>query len=122
MRKCPRCKQKRANFLFNDNALVCKTCKGSGRISHYLIRKLRNEFADFDKVLREQNKCCKICNKETTLIPHFSRITGQFRGLLCNKCMGIVGLLSEESSITLNLYNLFILDSPPLKTTYFKNH
>ena len=117
MRKCPRCKQKRADFLFNEESLICNGCKGKGEISPYILRKQRQTLlkVDFERAKKEQNSKCKMCENEVELVAYYSRFTGAFRGLVCNKCLTIVGLLLENPITAINLHNSFILDNPPLK-------
>ena len=64
---------------------------------------LTNE--DYDKMLQEQNFCCKICgikNSETKqgyLVVDHCHKSGKVRSLLCNGCNTGLGLLKENPEV-----------------------
>jgi hypothetical protein len=70
---------------------------------------------DFDKLAKEQDYRCKGCNKIKKLVVDHNHVTGEVRGLLCNKCNPALGLL-EDNKETLRALILH-LDS---KTGYGK--
>lgn len=59
---------------------------------------------EYDKMLKEQNNCCKICKtsqeklKVTLAVDHCHK-TGKVRGLLCNKCNLALGLLKDDLAL-----------------------
>lgn len=64
---------------------------------------LKNE--DYDKMLQEQNNCCKICGvkdadtKKGYLVVDHCHKTGKIRSLLCNNCNTGIGLLKDSPEV-----------------------
>ena len=56
---------------------------------------------EYNIILDKQEGCCAICNKHHTLFKQalsvdHNHITGQVRGLLCNKCNLGIGIFSDN--------------------------
>lgn len=58
---------------------------------------------DWNKMFEEQKGCCKICgiHQSNTSCFHtdHDHITGEVRGLLCQKCNHMLGLVNDDVSI-----------------------
>lgn len=56
----------------------------------------------YETMLKDQDYCCALCFKEDpqrNLSVDHDHITGQVRGLLCNKCNRALGLFSDNREI-----------------------
>ena len=59
---------------------------------------------DYDKLLKDQNDCCAICNKHKSqlkrvlFVDHCHK-TSRVRGLLCQKCNSVLGLVNDSIEI-----------------------
>lgn len=75
--------------------------RGGRRYSKYGITK-----KIFDDYIEEHNNCCPICNKllEKKIIDH-DHSTGNFRGVICNKCNTILGMANDNIEILQNSIN-----------------
>lgn len=75
-----------------------------------LKKKFNISFQDYEKMLMAQNGVCKVCLKpESQLHPisgtpymlsvdHCHR-TGKIRGLLCNRCNRVLGMVDDNTNI-----------------------
>jgi len=62
---------------------------------------------DYNKMLKEQGCCCKICGITVdvfgkNLVVDHDHKTGKIRGLLCNSCNSVLGYAKEDEKIMLN--------------------
>jgi len=109
-------------FKYNEVRGIPYTCKNNKRkggkyesINKYEIdsyeysrdmalrRMYGTSLEEFNKLLFNQNNCCKICNKEYTenkkfVIDHCHN-TGKIRGILCNECNAAIGRLLDNSNL-----------------------
>lgn len=99
-----KCKNNRQNRFHH----ICKKChniRPDGYITNY-IRKLKFNISkeEYDLILKSQNNCCAICNKNRELfkrdfaIDHCHK-SNKIRGLLCTRCNIGIGMLQEDLSI-----------------------
>lgn len=73
------------------------------------------EIEDYERMLVEQNSCCKICGKHNSefskrLNVDHDHETGKVRGLLCIKCNRGIGLL-QDSPVILQRALEYLLNS-----------
>ena len=67
-----------------------------------LQRRFGITLEDYNKMLEDQNGCCKICNvhhteeKQALSVDH-CHTTQKIRGLLCNTCNRAIGLLKDNT-------------------------
>ena len=79
----------------------------SSRRSH-LKRKYDITLEEYNKLLKQQNNKCKICNSEETcqrnnfLSVDHEHSTGRIRGLLCNNCNRALGLFQDSMDVLHN--------------------
>lgn len=70
----------------------------------FKLKKYGITIEEYNKLLEEQDGCCKICGKYFTeykrdfSVDH-NHTTGKVRGLLCNSCNTGIGLLGEDIDI-----------------------
>jgi hypothetical protein len=63
----------------------------------------------YNNLLKEQNECCKICNKHekqvsrNRLYVDHNHNTKEIRGLLCHNCNVAIGLLKEDCDIMIKM-------------------
>jgi hypothetical protein len=78
----------------------------------HLKNKYSLTFEQYNKILESQNDVCAICkNKEISLdsignirelaVDH-NHITGNIRGLLCNKCNRMIGFSNDNKQVLIN--------------------
>jgi hypothetical protein len=69
----------------------CKTCspgkKDSNKLARYNMSK-----PEWDIMIKEQKGLCRLCPKKAMVIDH-NHNTGQVRGLLCDSCNLLLGIL-----------------------------
>lgn len=63
---------------------------------------------EYDLMLTNQQGCCKVCGDHIEDLSKFlavdhNHITGNVRGLLCNRCNVALGMLREDTNIMKNL-------------------
>lgn len=77
-----------------------------------LKRRFGITLKDYENIFESQKGVCVICNKPETLIRQNSKcglaidhchISGKIRGLLCNNCNRILGMLKEDVFILKNM-------------------
>ena len=109
--------KKRKKELYNQNPQ--KYIKISRAIN--LKHRFGMTLDDYDRMVKEQNNLCAICNKsETSLDNKRNKIrdlsidhdhkTGKVRGLLCNHCNHLLGNAKDDTDILLNAIN-YLKDS-----------
>ena len=82
--------------------------KKSKGVEYNLKHRYNISVDDYNKMLEEQNHCCKICgehssnNTKNKLYVDHSHKTGKVRGLLCNKCNTALGLLGDSIDVLSN--------------------
>lgn len=61
----------------------------------------------YDALLHKQNNKCAICNNTFNKTPHIdhSHTNGKVRGLLCNNCNQALGLIKDNTTTALALYD-----------------
>lgn len=70
---------------------------------------------DYNRMLQEQNGVCKVCGKIEVIANQFGprslcvdhdHDTGQIRGLLCNRCNRVLGMVKDDKELLqkLSLY------------------
>ncbi len=90
----------------------------------WLKRKFGITLSEYNKIFKEQNGCCAICNNPEIELDHrdneirdlavdHNHITKEVRGLLCGKCNKGIGLLQD--SIQLLNSAIVYLNKPKLK-------
>ena len=85
----------------------------SKRFNQIKEARLRRNFNltlnEFNKMLKNQNNKCVICNSNFTIVKKpcvdHDHETNQVRELLCQKCNTVVGFVYEDLNIVNNLYN-----------------
>ena len=77
----------------------------------YLKRKYGLTFAEFDKMLTEQNESCAICKssvaggKSNRFMVDHDHKTGRVRGLLCKSCNIALGEVNDDLTTLKNMIN-----------------
>lgn len=101
---------KRCNFVFDRK--IKNRCVKCQLVRHRKneLRKLYNLTVEqYDKMVEDQNGLCAICGKNPAIINAYhdnnrhkklvvdhNHKTGKIRGLLCNNCNRILGLVKED--------------------------
>ncbi len=126
---CSKCKKEKDFKYFSPRSnrksgyqSQCKQCRNSypkNRTENYtrnydLNKSYGISLDDYNKLLQEQNECCKICNthisklnqklKKNLCVDH-CHITGRIRGLLCDKCNRGLGLFNDDENLLLKAIN-----------------
>ena len=78
---------------------ICIECKGKRQTALDRLRRTGFSPELFDRLLLNQNGCCAICQDSTTLVADHSHTSGKTRGLLCNRCNRVLGLVVEDALI-----------------------
>jgi hypothetical protein len=96
--RCYQCDKERSKKYYNKNRDGIKV-KARDRQLRYLygITKIQ-----YEKLLFDQNYCCKICDKHSSegyLFVDHSHSTGEVRGLLCRSCNFILGQANDSKEI-----------------------
>jgi len=101
--ECKECTVKRVR----DNHIKNPTQK---RRAH-LRRKYGLTFAEYDKMLIEQNECCATCGAtkpggrwKSFAVDH-DHVTGRVRGLLCKSCNIALGEVNDDLTTLKNMIN-----------------
>lgn len=79
-----------------------------------LKKKYNISFDEYSKMFSEQNGVCKVCFKSETQVHPISgtpymlsvdhcHTTGKIRGLLCNRCNRVLGMVNDDTDILLAL-------------------
>lgn len=123
MKKCTKCNKTKENSEFHNNKKSkdglmhsCKEChKLSMRSVHYK-RKYGITLDLYDKLLKQQNHCCSICNetdKNKELSVDHCHTTGNIRGLLCMSCNTALGKFKDSTELLNKAISY--LNNPPYK-------
>ena len=59
----------------------------------------------YTEMLNSQKNSCKICNENTNLVVDHCHLTGQVRGLLCNRCNLALGSLRDSVELAIKVVN-----------------
>ena len=123
---CTKCKVEKGVDLFYKSktgplgrSSECKECTNKRQKANYNPEKsraknLKNRFGmsleDYDRMLEQQNHCCKICKTDTPgikgrFVVDHNHDTGEVRGLLCWSCNVGIGHLQDDPSIVLSAFN-----------------
>ena len=77
----------------------------------HLKRKYGLTFAEYDKMLNEQNNCCAVCGGtkpggrwKSFAVDH-DHVTGRVRGLLCKSCNIALGEVNDDLTTLKNMIN-----------------
>ena len=77
----------------------------------HLRRKYGLTFAEYDKMLTEQNNCCAVCGGtkpggrwKSFAVDH-DHVTGRVRGLLCKSCNIALGEVKDDLTTLKNMIN-----------------
>ncbi len=78
---------------------VCKPC----RVQINKNWRYALESGQFDKMIREQNGCCAVCDEPLLdpVIDH-DHTTGKLRQILCRKCNALLGMANDNLEILKN--------------------
>jgi len=81
--------------------LLSKECRDKDGGSRYTKYGITKEI--FDECIKKNNNCCPICNKQLkkSHIDHDHK-TGEFRGVICFKCNGLLGMCGDDINILKN--------------------
>lgn len=52
-----------------------------------------------DALIEEQEGRCRICNNERPLVVDHDHDTGRFRGLLCQQCNAMLGMVGDDPEV-----------------------
>jgi hypothetical protein len=56
--------------------------------------------AEFDSLKKQQGGVCFICRRPNVrVVVDHCHITGRVRGLLCDRCNGIIGIWNNDSEV-----------------------
>lgn len=71
-----------------------------------LKRKFSMSLDDYSKLFNSQLGVCKVCLKpsDKTLHVDHNHLTGEIRGLLCQRCNHTIGLLEEDPDLVMKMY------------------
>lgn len=74
-----------------------RTAEGKRRIkNNTLKRRYGIDLAKYEQMAAQQNFKCKLCNKQKRLVVEHSHATGAVRGLTCDKCNNIIGVVENN--------------------------
>lgn len=103
VKQCPDCyREAKRLYKINNKEKERLYKKTNYDFSKEKNRKLFAEYGitlqKFNEMLKHQNECCLICNKndEKALCVDHCHKTGKVRGLLCNKCNKALGLFNDN--------------------------
>lgn len=72
-------------------------------------KKYKITLEEYDKLLKEQNNSCAICNQtcitDRRLAVDHNHTTGKVRGLLCTKCNSLLGQANDDTAILTQAIN-----------------
>ena len=96
---------KKEYYLKNKEHILAKSkiwaLNNKDRIREYQLKRDYNLTLDqYNKMLSDQNNCCKVCDIKM-ISPHVDHChtTGKVRALLCNNCNTGLGKLKEDTKI-----------------------
>jgi hypothetical protein len=93
-------------FYTKNNRRGCREC---ARRNAYImrVRKYGLTIEQYEQMLEEQNKRCRICAKEFRSEPHIDHdhATGAVRALLCSECNTGLGLFRDDPELLLAAAN-----------------
>ena len=124
-KQCPKCKENcdLMDFALDNTRtkklqIYCRTCQHEKSKKSYFgnhnenLKKKRKQRLKkygitqetYDKMLTEQNNCCKICGRNQTEVKQrfcvdHNHKTGIVRSLLCHRCNSAIGLLYDDVDI-----------------------
>lgn len=89
--------------ISHNNTYCCKECARKAKKDIYYQNKYGIGYKEYMILLMKQNKECAICgtsrdktNSDIAFAVDHNHITGEVRGLLCNKCNQALGLLGDN--------------------------
>lgn len=125
--KCKKIKHKSQFFKNKKNPdgykYSCKDCcKKYVENNQHLVRNayLKRQYGislnDYNRILKNQNNCCAICktkssgtsNKQNFCVDHCHK-TGTIRGLLCDNCNKVLGIIKDNNYI-LGMLSVYLLE------------
>ena len=113
-------RQRKDSTLKSSYSYECKECtvervkknhNPSRSRQLHLKRKYGLTFAEFDKMLTEQNESCEICKssvaggKSNRFMVDHDHKTGRVRGLLCKSCNIALGEVNDDLTTLKNMIN-----------------
>lgn len=136
MKECSICKEIKPYELFvkrnnRENAYqcYCKKCHNDKMRNSYNSNKMKDydlkrsygiDLEFYENMFKEQNGCCKICNKhinelnqkhKKNLCVDHNHETMKIRGLLCDKCNRGLGLFCDNEDLLLKAINYLKLNN-----------
>lgn len=75
---------------------LCKQCAPSRKWAA-IFQRYKIVKSEWDKMFQEQKGKCKLCSNKARVVDHNHK-TGQVRGLLCDGCNLLVGLIERDLS------------------------
>lgn len=79
---------------YGNHRRYCSDCVPNnawrGRAARYGVGKKQ-----WDKMLKKQSNACALCNRNPEVVDHCHK-SGKVRGLLCNKCNGVIKLMDMK--------------------------
>ena len=57
---------------------------------------------DWDRMFQEQNGVCAVCKQSKKLVVDHNHTTKKVRGLLCNYCNILLGMIDKDKTMILN--------------------
>lgn len=116
MKSCKKCgvlKDENAYELYRNTCKICRnerrkeyrTRSGEGLKNYRLKRQYGITIEDYNRMLKDQNGVCFICQKESKnfwgtqpAVDHCHK-TGKIRGLLCDKCNKGLGQFNDNPEL-----------------------
>lgn len=112
------------NRKCSDSKCRCKKCLKSKRTNDFMMKSYNISLDYYEKILELQNNQCAICHKEQTnkrLAVDHCHSTGKVRGLLCEQCNRILGLLKDNIDIVNSAMTYLIKNELNSWDIYFIN-
>ncbi len=86
----------------------CKICKRKATWVSSIVKDYDLTEAEYHAILDKQGMCCAVCKKKPTpsrrLCVDHNHLTGEVRGLLCDRCNRGIGLLGDSAEAVYAAY------------------
>ena len=112
---CKECNTARAKEWYSNNSEKAKQRRTTAKKTPLTAKRSNLKrygltVEDYDRMFKEQNSACAICNQLEVLVDQRSgkllnlavdhcHVTGKVRGLLCSRCNKMLGLSSDNLEI-----------------------